>query len=76
MTIAEALVNSIQELPPTQQQEVLDFAEFLKQQHRKHAGPLISPEGICREIPFDVSFEQFQGARREMWRDATDRELS
>ena len=33
MTVAESIVKSASDLPPDQQQEVLDFVEFLKQRN-------------------------------------------
>ncbi|MBI4515209.1 MAG: DUF2281 domain-containing protein [Deltaproteobacteria bacterium] len=64
MTTWEIIAEKSRNLPVDQQQEVLDFVEFLRARHeRKH--PLRDPAGLWKG--FDVSPEDIAEARREMW---------
>lgn len=51
MTLQEALLDTLQQLPPEQQQEVLDFAEFLKQKGKPEKDPssLLELAGIVED---------------------------
>jgi hypothetical protein len=67
MTVAETLMQKVNELPMSRQLEVLNFVEFL-QQKQERTGPLRDPEGLLADPPFDLSLEDFTKARREGWR--------
>jgi len=62
--IEEAVVANLRELPLDKQQEVLDFASFLK---FKEGRPLKSQEGLWAGQGVDISEEDIAELRREMW---------
>jgi hypothetical protein len=64
MTTWELIAERAKKLPPEKQQEVLDFVEFI---HLRVARPrkLHDLEGLWQG--FDVSPEDVEEARREMW---------
>lgn len=65
MTIEEAIIESLRDLPPDKQQEVLDFARFLRQQ------AVAPPPQRQRSIKglwagVDITDEDIAEVRREM----------
>jgi hypothetical protein len=66
MTTWELIAERAKDLPADKQQELLDFAEFL---HRKYEAkrPLHSVGGLCEDLGVDISAEDIDAARREMW---------
>jgi len=66
MTIEEAILEKIRALPPDEQHEVLDFAEFLEARREKPIArePL---RGLWKDLGVSVSEEDIAEARREMW---------
>jgi hypothetical protein len=64
MSIEEAVIAKLRELPPDKQQEVLDFAKLLGT-WEKHA--LKSLEGLWAGHGVDISEEDITEPRREMW---------
>ena len=68
MTIAETVAKSVKSLPPDKQQAVMDFAEFLKAHNRtrpKRTANVL--KGLWANLGIDISPEDIQEARREMW---------
>ncbi len=65
MTLQEALLDTVQQLPPEQQQEVLDFAEFLK--HRGKNTSRRQIKGLWSDLDFDLTEADLAEARQEMW---------
>ena len=63
-TIEEAIVAAVRELPPEQQQEVLDFAGFLGTKKKR---PLKSMRGLWKDLNISLSEEDIAEARKEMW---------
>jgi len=63
-TIEEAVVATLRELPPEQQQEVLDFASFLGTKSKRS---LKSMYGIWKDLGVSVSDEDIAESRKEMW---------
>ena len=67
MSIADALLDELRALPPDKQQEVLDFAKFLR--------PKLAPpeerrrrlRGLWKDLNIDITEEDIAEARREMW---------
>ena len=72
MTIAQSIAQAVEALPPEKQHEALALIQRLGRQPRKS---LINPEGIASNVAFDISLEEFQSLRREMWGTSTDREM-
>jgi hypothetical protein len=64
-SLEEVLVNAVRELPPEKQQEVLDFANFLRGRENR---PLRSLEGLWAGQGIDISEEDIAELRREMWK--------
>ena len=62
--IEEAIVATVRELPPEQQQEVLDFASFLGTKKKR---PLKSMYGRWKDLGISFSEEDIAEARKEMW---------
>ena len=65
MTTLERLVERVKKLPPTQQQELLDFAEYLEK--KRGAGQRRNIRGLCADMKVQVSAEEIDEARQEMW---------
>ncbi len=66
MSVAEQLVETVGTLPPERQQEVLDFAEFLAVRYVAN-GPRRSSRGICADLGIEITQEDINNVRREMW---------
>jgi hypothetical protein len=71
MTVAESIAKAVDALPPEKQYEALNLIRRLGQEPPRM---WISPEGIAGNIPFDMSLEEFQSLRHEMWGSSTDDE--
>ncbi|MCC3404011.1 MAG: DUF2281 domain-containing protein [Microcoleus sp. PH2017_10_PVI_O_A] len=66
MDLEQAVLDKLRELPPNQQQEVLDFAEFLHQKNILKR-PLKSVKGMWANLDMDITEEDIAQARKEMW---------
>jgi hypothetical protein len=66
MTTWQLIAEEAKTLPPDKQQELLDFAEFLRVRCERR-GPLRSIAGLCEDLGSDISAEDIDQARREMW---------
>ena len=66
MTLVEAVVEKLKQLPQEKQQEMLDFAEFLQQKSAPQPPPR-SLEGIWEGMNVFISKEEIDEARREAW---------
>jgi hypothetical protein len=66
MNLEEAVLEKLRALPPDQQQEILDFAEFLQQKNLTKK-PLKSVKGLCADLKVDITEEEIAQARQEMW---------
>jgi hypothetical protein len=67
MMTLEQLVQKIQKLSPEARQKVEALVEELAQQEAKKP-PLVDSYGCLRDLNLpDLSLEDFQQARREMW---------
>jgi hypothetical protein len=62
--LEESLVAKLRSLPPDQQQEVVDFADFLASKTRR---PLINMYGLWKDLGISLSEEDLAEARKEMW---------
>lgn len=66
MTVIENLIEQVKNLPVERQREVLDFAEYLQHKEKSNGEkPLESLEGMWKGV--DISAEDIDEARREMW---------
>lgn len=66
MTTWELIAETAKELPPERQQELLDFATFLRT-HAPNKSPRKSAAGLWEDLGVDISAEDIDAARREMW---------
>ena len=67
MTTAQVVIDKMVRLPEARQREVLDFVEFLESKETTVRKPRKSALGICADLKFDLTDEDFQEARKEMW---------
>jgi hypothetical protein len=65
MDIEQAIIERIRRLPPEEQREVLDFAEFLH--HRRSVPPYRGVKGLWADLDAQLSTEEIDEARRELW---------
>jgi hypothetical protein len=66
MSMEQDLVEVFKQLPYTKQQEVLDFAQYLRSREPATPQPRKSLYGLLANTP-SVSAEDIDEARREMW---------
>jgi hypothetical protein len=66
MTTVELIIEKAKDLPADKQQELLDFAEFLRQRTEAKA-PLRSAAGMWEDLGIDVTAEDIDAMRKEMW---------
>jgi hypothetical protein len=66
MTIESQVVDTLRILPKEKQKEVLDFAQFLCQKSGKKK-PLRSLMGLCSDLGIEITAEDIDEARKEMW---------
>lgn len=66
MNLEQAVLEKLRALSPDQQQEILDFAEFLQQKNLTKK-PLKSVKGLCANLKVDITEEEIAQARQEMW---------
>ena len=72
MGIEHAMVEKLRVLPAEEQQELLDFADFLIQKTTTPPAeqvkkPRISSRGLWSSLEKDITEEELAEARREMW---------
>lgn len=66
MTLKENIVATVETLSTAEQQEILDFAQFLKSKSQTNGKKKVkSLEGLWKNV--DISAEDIDEARREMW---------
>jgi hypothetical protein len=66
MPIEQMILEAVHNLPTEKQQEVLEFARFLAVKNGQKR-PLRSLMGLCADLNVNVSAEDIDEARREMW---------
>jgi hypothetical protein len=66
MTTWELIAEEARGLPADKQQELLDFAEFLRTRTTGER-PLKSAAGLWEDLGVDITAEDIEEARREMW---------
>ena len=67
MTIAEAILEQVRDLPLQQQQQVLEFAVSLGAPTTGKR-PLRSPRGLWADLEISISKGDIAEIRREMWK--------
>lgn len=66
MPIEQVILDAVRKLSPDKQREVLDFAEFLASKNGEKA-PLRSLQDLWKDTEVNVTEEDIDEARREMW---------
>ncbi len=66
MTLEQAVLENLRDLPPDKQQEVLDFTEFLRQKLQTKK-PRRSLRGLCADLNITIIEEDITEARKELW---------
>jgi len=66
MTIEQAGIENLRELPPEKQQEVLDFIQSLKQKSLPKK-PRRSLYGLWSDLGIEITDTDIAEARQEMW---------
>lgn len=66
--LEQTVLTKLRALPVDKQQEVLDFVEFLAQKAGAQK-PRRSLMGLGADLGIDISAEDIDEARREMWGD-------
>jgi Protein of unknown function (DUF2281) len=64
--LEQSILENLRQLPPEKQQEVLDFAEFLRQKTVPRQ-PRRSLKGLCTDLNIHIAEETITEARQEMW---------
>ena len=72
MTIEQAVLENLQDLPTEKQQQVLDFVKFLKQQTNIKSEPSSqvsrkSYKGMWADLGISITDEDIAESRQEMW---------
>lgn len=68
MTIEQAVIERLKQLPPDKQLEVLNFAEALRQKNgTAPKSPRRSLKGALAHLNVKITEEDIAQARREMW---------
>ena len=68
MTTLEMIAQKAKDLTPEKQREVLDFLDFLRARDVPQK-PRRSAAGLLADLGVDLSDEDIDQARREMWSD-------
>jgi Protein of unknown function (DUF2281) len=66
INLEQAVLENLRQLPLDKQQEVLDFAEFLRRKTPPNR-PRKSLRGLCADLNIQLSEEEITAARQEMW---------
>jgi hypothetical protein len=65
MSTEEQFLSLLDSLPPQKQNEIGDLVSFLSRNNEKRQQKDL--EGLWKELCDDISFEEFQEYRRQMW---------
>lgn len=66
MTIEQAVLENLRQLQPEQQQEVLNFVQFLRQKSDRKQ-PRRSLYGLWSDLNIEITAADLAEAREEMW---------
>ena len=68
MSLEQEILEALRGLPPEQQKEVLDHAKHLHNEMGRSRPPRQSGRGLWADLNIDLSSEEIDEARREMWK--------
>ncbi|WP_449418963.1 DUF2281 domain-containing protein [Phormidium nigroviride] len=66
MTVEESVLQNLRELPPDQQQEVLNFVQILRQKSSPKPSRR-SLYGLWSDLEIDITSADIAEVRQEMW---------
>lgn len=66
VNLEQAILENLRQLPPEKQQELLDFAEFLRHKTAPKT-PRRSLKGLWADFDIQISEQDIAEARQEMW---------
>ncbi len=66
MSIEEAVIEKLQQLPADKKQEVLDFLDFLQSKSKPRRSGR-SLKGLWADLGIQIGEEDIADARRELW---------
>lgn len=67
MSVEQSILQTLHALPAPARQEVLDFAEFLRDKASRANTPRRSLLGLWADLGLSVDGEEITEARRDMW---------
>ena len=68
MSLEQEILDALRALPPHKQQEVLDHAKRLHDEATPGPRPRKSGRGLWADLNIDLSADEIDEARREMWK--------
>jgi hypothetical protein len=68
MALEQEILETLRALPADKQQEVLDHARRLRDEAMQARGPRKSGRALLDDVNADLTAEEINQARREMWR--------
>jgi hypothetical protein len=68
MTLEQEILNTLRALPAEKQQAVLDHARHLRGEVGQPRQPRESGRGLWADLNIDLSAEEIDEVRREMWK--------
>ena len=68
MTLEQAILDAVRALPPDKQEEVLNHAQHLRELIMQAGRPRRMGRGLWANLNIDLSAEEIDEARREMWK--------
>lgn len=66
MTVEESVLQNLRELPPEQQQEVLNFVQILRQKSSPKSSRR-SLYGLWSDLEIEITSADIAEVRQEMW---------
>jgi hypothetical protein len=66
MSVAESVIEKMRSLTPDQQREVLELVDALAKTHTTKT-PRRSLLGLCADLGIEITEEDIEEARKEMW---------
>ena len=71
MTLEQAILDAVRALPADKQQVVLDHVKHLREESSQPRKPRKSGRGLWADLNIDLSAEDIDEARREMWKNCS-----
>lgn len=68
MNTEQAILDAVRALPPDQQEEILAHARQLQARSDTVKAPRKSGRGLWADLGIDLTSEEIDEARREMWK--------